>query len=44
MIRDLASGRSVFLDPLELAALATASHAELMMFLDPARLESRDGP
>lgn len=42
MVRDLASGRRILLDPLELSALATASHAELMTFLDPARLESPD--
>jgi hypothetical protein len=39
MIRDARSGRSVFLDPLELAALAAARHEDLLPFLDPARLE-----
>jgi hypothetical protein len=38
MIRDARSGRSVFLDPLELAALAAARHEDLLPFLDPARL------
>jgi hypothetical protein len=42
MVRDLASGRCVYLDPLELAALANIRHSELMIFLDPARLESRE--
>ena len=40
MIRDTRSGRSLFLDPLELAALACARHDDLTPFLDPARLES----
>ena len=39
MIRDLRSGQRVFLDPLELAALAWTRHEELMPFLDPGRLE-----
>jgi hypothetical protein len=39
MIRDTRSGRCVFLDPLELAALVWARHEELLMFLDPARFE-----
>ena len=39
MIRDARNGRSVFLDPLELAALAWVRHEELLPFLDPARLE-----
>lgn len=39
LIRDLRSGRSVRLDPLELAALASARHDELAPFLDPARLD-----
>jgi hypothetical protein len=37
MIHDLQSGQRVFLDPLELAALAWTRHEELMPFLDPAR-------
>jgi hypothetical protein len=40
MIRDTRSGRSLALDPLELAALACARHEDLTPFLDPARLES----
>jgi hypothetical protein len=42
MIRDLRSGKSVFLDPLELAALASVRHEELLPFLDPARLDPHD--
>lgn len=41
MIRDARSGRCVFLDPLELAALAWARHEELAPFLDPSRMERR---
>ena len=37
MIRDTQSGRCVFLDPLELAALAWIRHEDLSPFLDPAR-------
>lgn len=43
MIRDTESGNCVFLDPLELAALASTRHEELLPFLDPARFERR-GP
>lgn len=39
MIRDTRSGRCVFLDPLELAALTSVRHEELTLFLDPARIE-----
>ena len=39
LIRDLRSGKSVYLDPLELTALAWARHEELAPFLDPGRLE-----
>jgi hypothetical protein len=39
MIRDIRSGRCVFLDPLELAALVWARHEDLLVFLDPARFE-----
>jgi hypothetical protein len=39
MIRDARNGRCVFLDPLELAALAWLRHEELLPFLDPARLD-----
>jgi hypothetical protein len=42
MIRDLRSGRQVFLDPLEVAALAWTRHEELLPLLDPARLD-REG-
>jgi len=42
MIRDTRNGRCVFLDPLELAALAWVRHEELMPFLDPSRLLRRD--
>ncbi len=43
MIRDLQRGRSILLDPLELAALAAVRHEELQPFLDPARLERKAG-
>jgi hypothetical protein len=39
MIRDLQSGQEIFLDPLELAALAWTRHEELLPLLDPGRLE-----
>jgi hypothetical protein len=39
LIRDLRSGKSVYLDPLELTALAWARHDELTPFLDPGRLD-----
>jgi hypothetical protein len=35
MIRDLQSGQEIYLDPLELAALAWSRHDELMPLLDP---------
>jgi hypothetical protein len=38
MIHDLRSGQRVYLDPLELAALAWTRHEELMPLLDPGRL------
>lgn len=41
LIRDARSGRSIFLDPLELASLAWVRHEELAPFLDPARLDPR---
>jgi hypothetical protein len=41
MIRDARNGRCVFLDPLELAALAWIRHEELAPFLDPSRLLRR---
>jgi hypothetical protein len=37
MIRDMRNGRTVFLDPLELAALVWVRHDELEPFLDPSR-------
>ena len=39
MIRDLQTGQEVYLDPLELAALAWTRHHELLPLLDPGRLE-----
>jgi hypothetical protein len=39
MIRDLRTGQEIYLDPLELAALASARHDELLPLLDPGRLE-----
>jgi hypothetical protein len=41
MIRDTQSGNCVFLDPLELAALAATRHEDLLPFLDPVRFERR---
>jgi hypothetical protein len=41
MIRDARNGRCVFLDPLELAALAWIRHEDLMPFLDPSRFLRR---
>ena len=40
MIRDTQSGRCVFLDSLELAALASIRHEDLSPFLDLARKEN----
>jgi len=40
VIRDTRSGCCVFLDPLELAALASTRHEDLLPFLDPARSEN----
>lgn len=40
-IRDLRSGNCVYLDPLELAALAWLRHEDLLPFLDPARFDPR---
>jgi hypothetical protein len=37
MIRDLRSGEVIYLDPLELAALAWLRHEELLPLLDPGR-------
>ena len=44
MIRDLQTGQEIFLDPLELAALAWTRHEELLPLLDPGRLERNDPP
>jgi hypothetical protein len=44
IVRDARSGRSVSLDPLELAALATLRHEDLLPFLDPAWLEKKRKP
>jgi hypothetical protein len=41
LIRDTRSGKTIFLDPLELASLAWIRHEELLPFLDPARLDPR---
>lgn len=37
MVRDMKTGKSIFLDPLELEALAWARHDELAPLLDPSR-------
>jgi hypothetical protein len=42
MIRDSQTGQEIYLDPLELAALAASRHEELLPLLDPGRFE-RDG-
>lgn len=44
-IRDARSGKCIYLDPLELWALAWARHEDLVALLDPARLDraSRNG-
>jgi hypothetical protein len=36
-IRDLKTGQSILLDPLELASLTRYRHAELAVFMDPSR-------
>ncbi len=41
MIRDLQNGQEIYLDPLELAALAWTRHEELLWLLDPGRFEPR---
>jgi hypothetical protein len=41
MIRDLQTSQEIYLDPLELAALAWTGHEELLPLLDPGRLERR---
>ena len=45
MIRDVRSGHCIYLDPLELSALAWARHEDLLPLIDPSRfdLHSRNG-
>jgi len=43
LIRDLHTGREIYLDPLELAALAWTRHADLLPLLDPRRFQREDG-
>jgi len=45
LIRDVRSGKSIYLDPLELCALAWARHDDLIPLLDPSRQDrhSRNG-
>ena len=45
MIRDARSGQCIYLDPLELAALAWARHEDLLPLIDPSRFDrpSRNG-
>jgi hypothetical protein len=45
MIRDSRTGRCIYLDPLELSALAWARHEDLLPLIDPSRLDrhSKDG-
>ena len=45
VIRDARSGKCIYLDPLELWALAWARHEDLVGLLDPSRLDrsSRNG-
>jgi len=43
MIRDLQTGQEIYLDPLELAALAWTRHEELLPLLDPGRFEREAG-
>jgi len=42
MIRDLQTGQEIYLDPLELAALAWTRHEDLLPLLDPGRFERED--
>ena len=37
MIRDSRSGQCIYLDPLELSALAWARHEDLLPLIDPSR-------
>ena len=45
MIRDVRSGQCIYLDPLELSALASARHEDLLPLIDPSRFDrhSRNG-
>jgi hypothetical protein len=42
MIRDMQTGQEIYLDPMELAALAWTRHEDLLPLLDPGRLERED--
>ncbi len=42
MIRDLQTGQEIYLDPMELAALAWTRHEDLLPLLDPGRFERED--
>ena len=42
MIRDLKTGQTIFLDPLELEGLAWARHGDLAPLLDPGLSIARD--
>ena len=41
LIRDLQTGQEIYLDPLEMAALAWTRHEDLSPLLDPGRLAQR---
>jgi hypothetical protein len=45
MIRDARSGQCIYLDPLELAALAWSRHEDLLPLIGPSRFDrpSRNG-
>jgi hypothetical protein len=45
MIRDARGGQCIYLDPLELAALACSRHEDLLPLIDPSRIDrpSRNG-
>ena len=45
MVRDARSGQCIYLDPLELAALAWSRHEDLLPLIDPSRFDrpSRNG-
>lgn len=42
MIRDLQTGQEIYLDPMELAALAWTRHEDLLPLLDPGRFKRED--